>query len=71
MKFEEIKERSTDDLEGLEKELRRELWQARFANATNQLEDTAKIKRLRRDIARAKTLKTQRLSQSQANEAGQ
>ena len=36
-------------------ELTRELWKARFSNFTNQLDDTAKIRRLRREIARIKT----------------
>lgn len=60
MKASEIRERSTDELETLEKDLVRELWQARFDNHTNQLDDTAKVRRLRRDIARVKTIRTQR-----------
>ncbi len=68
MKIEEVRERGTDELQNMEKDLARELWQARLDNHTNQLDDTAKIRRLRRDIARVKTVLTERLSkQEQAN----
>ena len=40
----------------------RELWKTRMDNHTNQLDDTAKIRRLRRDIARVKTLLVERKS---------
>lgn len=62
MKFQELQKRPTEDLAGLSAQLRRELWQARFTNHTNQLKDTAKIRRIRRDIARVHTLITQRQS---------
>lgn len=60
MNFKELQQRATEDLAGLISQLRRELWQARFTNYTNQLKDTAKIRRLRRDIARVHTLEAQR-----------
>ena len=60
MKFEELQKRPTEDLAGLSTQLRRELWQARFTNHTNQLKDNATIRRIRRDIARVNTLVTQR-----------
>ncbi len=62
MKFTELQQRSTEDLASLGSQLRRELWQARFANHTNQLKDTSKIRQLRRDIAQVHTLETQRKS---------
>ena len=37
MKPSEIREKTQDELEGLESELRRQLWKARFDNHTNQL----------------------------------
>jgi large subunit ribosomal protein L29 len=55
MKASEIREKSTEDLRELEKSLARELWKARFDNYSNQLDDTDKIRRLRRDVARVKT----------------
>jgi large subunit ribosomal protein L29 len=65
MKAKELKERTPDELQLMERELSRDLWKTRFANFTNQLDDTAKIRRLRREIARVKTLLTQK-SQQQA-----
>jgi large subunit ribosomal protein L29 len=62
MKASEVRERTDEELENLEKDLARELWQARFDNHTNQLDDTSKVKKLRRDIARAKTILTERRS---------
>lgn len=55
MKHSEIAERTTEDLLELEKELAKQLWKARFDNHTNQLDDTAKVRRLRKDVARVKT----------------
>ena len=58
--LEDMREKQTDELENLEADLRRALWKSRFDNFTNQLDDTARIKKLRRGVARAKTLLTQR-----------
>jgi large subunit ribosomal protein L29 len=63
MKKTEIRERSVKDLAQLEAELARDLWKARFTNFTNQLDDTAKIRRLRREIARIKTISTEKQTQ--------
>lgn len=60
MKTSELRERSVGDLSQLMSELERDLWKTRFSNYTNQLDDTAKIRRLRRQIARAKTVLTQK-----------
>lgn len=59
MKTTELRERSLGDLAQLEEELARDLWKARFSNFTNQLDDTAKLRRIRREIARVKTVRTQ------------
>lgn len=59
MKAKEIRE-GDKNLAELENELTKELWKARFDNHSNQLDDTDKIRRLRRDIARVKTINTQR-----------
>jgi large subunit ribosomal protein L29 len=60
MKAKELTDRTVADLQQLEKELTRELWKTRVDNFTNQLDDTAKIRRTRRDLARVKTVITQR-----------
>jgi len=59
MKAKELRERTVGELEGMERDLSRELWKTRFSNFTNQLDDTAKLRRLRREIARVKTILTQ------------
>lgn len=60
MKASGFRERGTSELEQLELELRRELWKARFDNHTHQLDDTSKIKKLKRNIACIKTILTER-----------
>ena len=60
MRMGEVRERGTDELRNMEKDLARELWQSRLDNHTNQLDDTAKIRRLRRSIAQIKTVLTER-----------
>ncbi len=40
-------------------EAKRELFNLRFQNATNQLENTGRIKEVRRDIARIQTVKSE------------
>jgi len=60
MKAKDLKDRSASELETMAQELTRELWKTRFSNFTNQLDDTAKLRRLRRDIARIKTSITQK-----------
>ncbi len=60
MKTAELREKTDEDLVELEKTTARELWKSRFANHSNQLDDTNKVRRLRRDIARMKTLQTER-----------
>jgi large subunit ribosomal protein L29 len=60
MKTAELRERSLGDLAQLEEELSRDLWKARFSNFTNQLDDTAKLRRIRREIARVKTVRTEK-----------
>ncbi len=44
--------------------LKREAFNLRFQAATNQLERPARIKEVRRDIARIKTLQAERVSAS-------
>jgi large subunit ribosomal protein L29 len=63
MKAKELRERTASELEQMESTLARDLWKTRFANFTNQLDDTAKVRRLRREIARVKTILTQKAQQ--------
>ena len=60
MKIAEIRERSPEELKNLEDDLRRQLWKAKFDNHTNQLDDTSKIQKLRRDIAKIRSVTSER-----------
>ena len=56
MKAKDLRERTQDDLRDLEKSLAKDVFQARFKNFTNRLDDTSTINKTRRDLARVKTL---------------
>jgi len=60
MKIEKIKEMSSPELEKELSELKSELFKLRFSLATNGLENPMKIKEVKRDIARIKTVLTER-----------
>ena len=62
MKPKELRDRTDEALQELEKSLQGDIFQARFKNFTNRLNDTASVRRLRRDLARVKTLLTARAS---------
>ncbi|WP_461239984.1 50S ribosomal protein L29 [Paucilactobacillus sp. N302-9] len=54
---------TTDEMLTKEKELKEQLFNLRFQLATGQLENTASLKQVRKDIARVKTvLRQQELS---------
>jgi len=55
MKMSEIKEMSATDLSVKGRELRQELFNLRLQQATAQLEKPARIRGLRKDIARIET----------------
>ena len=54
----ELKNASIADLNAQLVEAKKELFNLRFQNATNQLENTARIKEVRRNIARIQTMIT-------------
>ncbi|MEN6311038.1 MAG: 50S ribosomal protein L29 [Acidobacteriota bacterium] len=56
MKINELKELSADELQTKEKELTDQLFKLRFQKSLGQLESPMKIKNVKRDIARIKTL---------------
>ena len=60
MKPADMRENTTEELSIMEGDLRRQLWKARFDNHTSQLDDTSSIQKLRRDLARVKTILTER-----------
>jgi large subunit ribosomal protein L29 len=56
MKAKEMRDLGENELEAKATELRNELFTARIRKETGQLENTAKLVLLRRDIARAETI---------------
>jgi large subunit ribosomal protein L29 len=56
MKASEIRELSPDELERKNLDLKEELFNLRFQHATGQLENTAKLKQVKQDIARVQTI---------------
>jgi large subunit ribosomal protein L29 len=62
----EIREKNSEELAGLQKDLRVQLFKARIQNHTNQLDSTAKLGKLRKDIARINTVLRQREQQGKA-----
>ena len=60
MKAKDLSERSPEDLRELEKSIAKDIFQNRFKNFTNRLDDTSAIKKTRRDLARVKTLLVQK-----------
>ncbi len=55
MKAAEIREHSAEDLQVKLKEARAELFNLRFQMATSQLDNTARVKQVKKDIARILT----------------
>jgi large subunit ribosomal protein L29 len=60
MKASDLRTRSVDELTDELGRLKREQFNLRFQKATGQLEKTARIRQVRRDIARVKTIATQK-----------
>ncbi len=54
--LEELKGKSVDELNGDLVAAKKELFNLKFQNATNQLENTSRIKEVRRNIARIQTV---------------
>lgn len=55
-KIADIRAKSADELSGMLIDLRKEQFNLRFQRATGQLEAVSRIKAVRRDIARVKTI---------------
>jgi large subunit ribosomal protein L29 len=62
LKASDLHERTIEDLHELEKTLAHDVFQNRFKNFTNRLDDTSLIKKAKRDLARVKTVLTQRVT---------
>jgi len=60
MKVEKVRDMTNAEIENQLKNLRKELFNLRFQLATHQLHNPARIKLVRRDIARILTIKRER-----------
>ena len=56
MKASDVRKMSTAELETKLGELKKDLFQLRLQNATNQLDNPQRIAQVKRDIARVKTI---------------
>ncbi len=69
MDIKELRELNIDRLGALERGLRKQIFDARIKNYTNQLDDTASIRRMRKDLARVKTVHSEMLNRGVPVEA--
>ncbi len=60
MKATEIRELSDDELNNKESELKDQLFKLKFQHALGQLENAVKLKNVKKDIARIKTILTEK-----------
>jgi large subunit ribosomal protein L29 len=58
----DIRAKSPDELKSLLLDLRKEQFNLRFQRATGQQENTSRVRAVRRDIARVKTILAERTS---------
>ncbi len=58
--LEDIRTKGTDELKTELVTAKKELFNLRFQNATNQLDNTARIREVRRNIARIQTVITEK-----------
>ncbi len=60
MNAQEVRAKSEDELKESLIDLKKEQFNLRFQRATGQVEDTARVRQVRRDIARVKTVLNER-----------
>lgn len=67
MKSKNFKEMTNEELETELKSLKQELFNLRFSNATGQLANPMQLNFVKKDIARIKTIQTERELNKKAN----
>lgn len=67
MNAQELKAKTPDQLRDQLVALKKEAFNLRFQQATNQLENTARMRQVRRDVARVKTVLNQKAAEAAAN----
>jgi large subunit ribosomal protein L29 len=65
-RFQDLKAMSGDQLQDELLSLKKEQFNLRFQRATGQLENTSRVRIIRRDIARLRTLQRQKLGEAKA-----
>jgi large subunit ribosomal protein L29 len=60
MKARELKELTAEELLKKEKDLKEELFNLRFQHSTGQLDNTARLKQVKKDVARLETVLRQK-----------
>jgi large subunit ribosomal protein L29 len=60
MKARELKELTAEELLKKEKDLKEELFNLRFQHSTGQLDNTARLKQVKKEVARLETLLRQK-----------
>lgn len=68
-KADDLKNKSFDELNAMLMNLRKEQFNLRFQKSGGQIEDTAKIRMIRRDIARVKTFMNYKRREEKARSA--
>ena len=66
MKAKDIRERSDDELRKTLSDLEEQLFKLRFQKSTGQIENPIKIREVRKDIARVRTVMTERQAEGSA-----
>ena len=67
MKAKDLKNKSVQDLNKDILEAKREIFNLRFQGASGELKNTSRVKAVRRNIARMKTVQTILLSEAKSN----
>ncbi|MEM0975922.1 MAG: 50S ribosomal protein L29 [Pseudomonadota bacterium] len=62
----ELRNKTPDELRAELEKLKKESFNLRFQQATNQLENTARMKTVRRDAARVKTVLNEKVAEAAA-----
>ena len=60
MKARELRELTDDELINKEQELKDQLFKLKFQHALGQLEDAMKLKNIKKDLARIKTIQSEK-----------
>jgi len=68
MKAQDVRDMSSDQLDDKLAELKKEQFNLRFQKATGQLENTARVRQVRKDIARVRTIAVEKLAQAKSAE---